>query len=141
MHQPIVSPNVASLVWTVTALLIILIGGVGTLSGALVGAAVFRLLEFYLDKWFGEIASFLLGAVYIALVLFVPFYIFYYSFTRWDECSAPFYMMMGGWFASNIVSLGLAFLPDLMGDDDEFGLLPQLDRPAIVAGLTPGESG
>ena len=73
MHQPIVSPNVASLVWTVTALLIILIGGVGTLSGALVGAAVFRLLEFYLDKWFGEIASFLLGAVYIALVLFVPF--------------------------------------------------------------------
>jgi len=73
LHQPIVSPNVASLGWTVTALLIILIGGVGTLSGALVGAAVFRLLEFYLDKWFGEIASFLLGVVYIALVLFLPY--------------------------------------------------------------------
>ena len=29
--------------WTVAALLIILIGGIGTLSGALVGAAVFRL--------------------------------------------------------------------------------------------------
>lgn len=73
LHQPIVSPNVASLGWTVTALLIILIGGVGTLSGALVGAAVFRLLEYYLDKWFGGIASFLLGAVYIALVLFIPY--------------------------------------------------------------------
>ncbi|MDX1613094.1 MAG: branched-chain amino acid ABC transporter permease [Candidatus Promineifilaceae bacterium] len=73
IHQPIVSPNVASLGWTVVALLIILIGGVGTLTGALVGAGVFRLLEFFLDRWFGESASFLLGAVYVALVLFVPY--------------------------------------------------------------------
>lgn len=54
-------------------MLIILIGGVGTLTGALIGAAVYRLLQFYLDRWFGEISSFLLGAVYIALVLFIPF--------------------------------------------------------------------
>lgn len=73
IHQPIVSPNVAGLGWTVAALLIILIGGVGTLSGAMVGAAVFRLLEFYLDRWFGENASFLLGVVYVLLVLFLPF--------------------------------------------------------------------
>ena len=73
LHQPIVSPAVAGLGWTVAALLIILMGGIGTLSGALVGAAVFRLLEFYLDKWFGENASFLLGVVYILLVLFIPF--------------------------------------------------------------------
>ncbi len=73
IHSPIVSPNVASLGWTVAALLIILIGGVGTLSGAIIGAAVFRLLEYFLDLWFGESAAFLLGAVYILLVLFVPF--------------------------------------------------------------------
>lgn len=73
IHQPIVSPNIAGLAWTVAALLIILIGGVGTLIGAYVGAAVFRLLEFFLDKWFGESASFLLGAIYILLVLFVPY--------------------------------------------------------------------
>lgn len=73
LHQPIVSPNVASLGWTVAALLIILIGGVGTLTGALIGAAVFRLLGFFLDRWFGENASFLLGVVYIALVLFIPY--------------------------------------------------------------------
>lgn len=72
LHQPIVSPNIAGLGWTVAALLIILIGGVGTLTGALVGAAVFRLLQFYLDRWFGENASFLLGAIYVALVLFLP---------------------------------------------------------------------
>jgi branched-chain amino acid transport system permease protein len=73
LHSPIVSPNIASLGWTVVALLIILIGGVGTLTGALIGAAVYRLLQFYLDRWFGEISSFLLGVVYIALVLFIPY--------------------------------------------------------------------
>ena len=73
VHQPIVSPNIAGLGWTVAALLIILIGGVGTLSGAHVGAAVFRLLEFLLDKWFGESANFLLALIYILLVLFIPY--------------------------------------------------------------------
>lgn len=73
IHQPIVSPNVASLGYTVAALLIILIGGVGTLSGAIVGAAVFRLLEFFLDRWFGEAASFLLGVIYVLIVLFLPY--------------------------------------------------------------------
>lgn len=73
IHQPIVSPNIASLGWTVAALLMILIGGVGTLTGAYIGAAIFRLLQYFLDKWFGQEASFLLGLVYILLVLFVPY--------------------------------------------------------------------
>jgi polyhydroxyalkanoate synthase len=52
----------------------ILIGGVGTLSGAYVGALIFGLLKFYLDDWFGgEVANFLLGAFYIVLVLFIPY--------------------------------------------------------------------
>ena len=73
LHQPIVSPNVASLGFTIVAFLIILIGGIGTLSGALIGAAVYRLLEFFFDKWFGETASFLLGVIFVVLVLFVPY--------------------------------------------------------------------
>jgi len=36
LYQPIVSPSVADLGYTVTALLIVLIGGVGTLSGAFI---------------------------------------------------------------------------------------------------------
>lgn len=43
LHQPIVSPNIAGLGWTVAALLMILIGIVGTLSGAMIGAAAFLL--------------------------------------------------------------------------------------------------
>ena len=73
VHQPIVSPNVASLGWTVAALLIILMGGVGTLSGAILGAALYRLLEYFLDRWFGEAASTLLGIIYVGLVLFLPY--------------------------------------------------------------------
>jgi branched-chain amino acid transport system permease protein len=51
----------------------ILIGGMGTLSGAMVGAGIFRLMDFYLNRWFGENAGFIIGAVYVILVLFVPY--------------------------------------------------------------------
>jgi branched-chain amino acid transport system permease protein len=73
MHQPIVTPNVAGLTFTVTVLLIVLIGGAGTISGALVGAAVYRLLNFYLDKWFGGASGLLIGLVFVLLVLFLPY--------------------------------------------------------------------
>lgn len=73
IHQPIVTPNVAGLGYTVTALLIILIGGVGTISGAIVGAAVFRLLQYYLDRWFGGASDLLIGAAYVLLVLYLPY--------------------------------------------------------------------
>jgi branched-chain amino acid transport system permease protein len=73
LYKPIVSPEIATMGYTVDALLIILIGGMGTLSGAMIGAALYRLLDFYLFKWFGEAAGFLLGAIYVSFVLFVPF--------------------------------------------------------------------
>lgn len=73
VFQPLVSPNVADWTFTVAALLMILIGGVGTLSGALIGAAAFRLLSFYLDRFFSDSATFLLGVMYVAIVMFVPY--------------------------------------------------------------------
>ncbi len=73
MQQPIVTPAVAGLGWTVAALLMILIGGMGTLTGAIIGAATFRLLSFYLDKFFGGASSVVLGVVYVVLVLYLPF--------------------------------------------------------------------
>jgi branched-chain amino acid transport system permease protein len=73
LYKPIVSPEIAGLGFTVDGLLMILIGGMGTLSGPMIGAGTFRLMDFYLNRWFGETAGFILGAVYIALVLFVPY--------------------------------------------------------------------
>ena len=73
MVKPIVSPEIASLGFTVEGLLMLLIGGIGTLSGAMVGAAVLRLMDFYLARWFGESAGFVIGAVYVMIVMFLPY--------------------------------------------------------------------
>ncbi|MDZ7843418.1 MAG: branched-chain amino acid ABC transporter permease [Anaerolineales bacterium] len=73
LYQPIVSPNTAGLVYTIMALLVVLIGGVGTLSGALIGAVVYRLLDFGLRRYLGVFASFVNGAIYILIVLFLPY--------------------------------------------------------------------
>ncbi|MCB9135891.1 MAG: branched-chain amino acid ABC transporter permease [Anaerolineales bacterium] len=73
LFQPIVSPDVASLAFTISALLMVLFGGVGTLSGALFGAAIFKLLSYGLDRFLGENSSVVIGLVYIAIVLFLPY--------------------------------------------------------------------
>ena len=73
LFQPIVSPYTASMGFTIAALLMTLIGGVGTLSGALIGAAIYRMLEYGLNNLFGEQATFLLGVVYVLIVLFLPY--------------------------------------------------------------------
>lgn len=73
LFQPIVTPYTASMGFTIAALLMTLMGGVGTLSGALVGAAIYRLLEYGLNDLFGEQATFLLGVVYVLIVLFLPY--------------------------------------------------------------------
>lgn len=73
LYQPIVSPNTAGLLYTITALLVVLIGGVSTLNGALIGALVYRLLDFGLRRYLGEIATVVNGTIYILIVLFLPY--------------------------------------------------------------------
>lgn len=73
LYQPIIRPDVAGLGFTIAALLMILIGGIGTLSGALIGAATYRLLSFFLEHRFGGASQLLIGGVYIAIVLFLPY--------------------------------------------------------------------
>lgn len=90
LYQPIISPNVADLSYTVTGLLMVLVGGVGTLSGSIVGAFVLRLLDFFLRRFIGESASFITGAIYVIFVLFVPYGIIgTLQMRRWD--------LKGGW--------------------------------------------
>ena len=73
LYQPAIIPSIADLGFTVTGLLIVLIGGVGTLGGAIIGAFVYKLLDFGLRRFIGEGASFILGAVYVIFVLFIPY--------------------------------------------------------------------
>ena len=73
IFHPIIRPEIASLAFTIAALLMILIGGVGTLSGALIGAATFRLLSFVLERYLGGISQIFIGIVYIGIVLYIPY--------------------------------------------------------------------
>jgi len=73
LYQPAIIPSVADLGFTVTGLLIVLIGGVGTMSGAIIGAFVYKLLDFGLTRFIGQSAYFILGAIYVIFVLFIPY--------------------------------------------------------------------
>jgi branched-chain amino acid transport system permease protein len=73
LYQPAIIPSIADLGFTVTGLLIVLIGGVGTMSGAIIGAFVYKLLDFGLTRFIGQSAYFVLGAIYVIFVLFIPY--------------------------------------------------------------------
>jgi branched-chain amino acid transport system permease protein len=73
LFSPIIRPGIASSHHTIIALLIVLIGGIGTLDGALLGALTLRLLSYFLEKWFGGASQVIIGVVYILLVLFLPY--------------------------------------------------------------------
>lgn len=63
--------SVYSVEWTAFMIFMVVIGGVGTLEGPLVGAVLFFLLREWLAQ-FGVIYLVVLGAVAIAVTLFVP---------------------------------------------------------------------
>jgi branched-chain amino acid transport system permease protein len=73
LFHPLIRPGVADVGFTITALLMVLMGGVGTLSGAIVGAATLRLLSYIFDRFFGEMSQVIVGVLYILIVLYLPY--------------------------------------------------------------------
>ncbi len=67
------TPDVLSVETTINALLMTIIGGVGTLAGPMLGAAVLQLLGYWLNDAFGPRWPLIIGAIYIMLVLFLPY--------------------------------------------------------------------
>jgi branched-chain amino acid transport system permease protein len=69
------TPSVLGAGFTVTALLMTIIGGVGTLIGPVIGAGVYELMNYQLADWFkeGGNANLVLGIVFILIVMFFPF--------------------------------------------------------------------
>ncbi len=67
-----VSPTVFSLVFTAQIIMWILVGGLGTLFGAILGCVIIQ----YLATWLGETKiadiNIVLGAIFVAIVLLVP---------------------------------------------------------------------
>jgi branched-chain amino acid transport system permease protein len=70
-HSEFVSPAAAGFMRSALAVLIVILGGVGTLSGPLIGAAIVVWAEFVLSTHFERWPT-ALGVVFIVVVLFAP---------------------------------------------------------------------
>jgi branched-chain amino acid transport system permease protein len=68
-----ISPDAAfSLIdWTAYVIFIVVIGGIGTMEGPVIGVAIFYLLQFYLAS-LGSWYLIILGGLAILLMLFAP---------------------------------------------------------------------
>ncbi len=67
------TPDVLTVDTTIQALLMTIVGGVGTLIGPIIGAGLLQLLGYWLNLAFGPIWPLLIGLVYVVLVLFLPY--------------------------------------------------------------------
>jgi len=66
------TPEVLGVGRTIDALLMTIIGGMGTLIGPVLGAVVIRVLGNYLADWFGPRWPLVFGLIFVALVMFFP---------------------------------------------------------------------
>jgi branched-chain amino acid transport system permease protein len=68
-----VTPAVLSAFRTIDALAMTIIGGVGTLVGPVIGAAIIQLLGYWLERWFGPSWTLIYGMIFILIVIFLPY--------------------------------------------------------------------
>jgi len=72
IHQIFIQPYKAfSIDWTVRLLFIVIIGGIGTIEGPIIGALIFVVLQQVFSEWLNA-GLLLLGAVCIAVMLVAP---------------------------------------------------------------------
>ncbi|NOZ05459.1 MAG: branched-chain amino acid ABC transporter permease [Chloroflexi bacterium] len=67
------SPAVLNVNMTINALLMTIIGGVGTLTGPILGAGVLQLLGYGLSRALGPRWPLIFGLIFILLVIFLPY--------------------------------------------------------------------
>lgn len=68
-----VSPNATSSLTTINALIMTVMGGVGTLTGPILGAGLMQVIGQFFDQWFGPRWPLVFGLVFIGLVMFLPY--------------------------------------------------------------------
>ena len=69
--------------WSVAAIFIVVIGGIGTIEGPIVGAAVFFALRWFLADY-GAVYWLVMGAVAVIVVMFSPSGLWGFVRARWD---------------------------------------------------------
>ena len=67
------TPTMTGVGTTIDALLMTLMGGIGTLTGPMLGAAVLEIFGHFFYQWFGARWPLVFGLIFIALVIFLPY--------------------------------------------------------------------
>ncbi len=67
------TPSMTSVGSTINALIMTTLGGIGTLIGPLLGAALMEYLGHFFYQWFGARWPLVFGLLFIALVMFLPY--------------------------------------------------------------------
>ncbi len=67
------TPTMTGLGMTVNALIMTILGGIGTLYGPMLGAALMEFLGHYFYQWFGARWPLVFGVLFILLVIFLPY--------------------------------------------------------------------
>ncbi len=67
------TPTMTSAVTSINMLIIVILGGLGTLSGPILGAGIMQAFSLFLYDWFGARWPLVFGILFILIVLFVPY--------------------------------------------------------------------
>jgi len=67
------TPSMTSAVLTINALIMVILGGMGTLIGPVLGAGLMQVFGLVLYDWFGARWPLVFGIIFILIVLFVPY--------------------------------------------------------------------
>jgi branched-chain amino acid transport system permease protein len=73
LYNGSVTPAILSVSKTIDALAMTIIGGVGTLVGPAIGAAIVQLLGYWLERWFGPTWTLIYGIIFMLIVIFLPY--------------------------------------------------------------------
>ena len=71
-NTTITPENVFDIVYTVNPILIVILGGSGTVLGPIVGALIFQILSTYLAFQFPGLQFTFLGAALVLVIIFMP---------------------------------------------------------------------
>jgi branched-chain amino acid transport system permease protein len=67
------TPNMASGLTTINALIITILGGMGTLIGPILGAGIWQFISQFFFEWFGARWPLLFGILFVLIVIFLPY--------------------------------------------------------------------
>ncbi|MEE4194955.1 MAG: branched-chain amino acid ABC transporter permease [Anaerolineae bacterium] len=67
------TPSMTSAVTTINMLIMVILGGMGTLIGPIIGAGAMQTLGLFLYDWFGARWPLVFGLIFIVIVLFFPY--------------------------------------------------------------------